>query len=339
MDVDPCTGAETETQVAAGTLKAGDVRNKFDIRFTDGQRTVSAQQYRVKANKGSATVAKGIQAGQFTLPISSVIWPEVNIPGSAIPELPFGVFDDLKDGFVLDNQQWGQLNPWPGASAPTPVKKCTGTELNAAPPPPSGQTPVANAGPAITGQTFGAITTITGSNTNTKLTNAQLTFTWSGPAGVTINNADQPVMNFVNPWGTVSVKRTFTLKICVTGNTALCSTATVDVTTDKQVDTIKITSYQFANKGGGTLTVTAVSNNVLPSSPDGAKLQIELGGGTGFVAMSQDGTSGGSYSFSRTGIKQPAQISVKSQHNPTAVTTSALIKKRGLSRVTRFMRD
>ncbi|KAF2675774.1 hypothetical protein K458DRAFT_380982 [Lentithecium fluviatile CBS 122367] len=338
LDVDPCTGEETEVQIAAGTLKAGDVRNKFDIRFRDlTTKTLGAREYRIKASKGQKTVAKGIEAGQYVAPISEVIWPEVNVPGSVWPENAFQLFGHLKDGFVFDNKQWGQLNPWPGLNAPTPAKICTGDELNNVPAPgPNGALPVADAGTNILAQQFGSITTLTGANTNAALTDAQVTFAWTGPVGITITGADKAQASFLNPWGTTAVTRTFTLKICLVSDATKCSTDTVDVVTDKTQETIKITSYQFVNKNGGTITVTAESNNVLPANPNGANLQLTFG--TTTAAMVQAGPNSGVYTFSRSGVgKQPASISVKSRHNPTAVTATALLR-RGLRSI-RFMRN
>ncbi|ORY04866.1 hypothetical protein BCR34DRAFT_591069 [Clohesyomyces aquaticus] len=337
LDIDPCTGTETEVQVAAGGLKAGDARNKFDIRFSDGSRTVASKEYRVKANKGQKTVTKGFKTGQFVAPISEVIWPENNVPGTPWSENAFDIFTNLKDGFVFNNQQWGQLTPWPGAKAPTAAKKCVGNELTNTPTnPPAGATAQAKAGADITGQTFGSITTLNGQFTSAGLTAADVTFKWTTDAtGITIQNADKATATFVNPWGTASVSRTFTLEVCTKATTPACTTDAVVVTTDKTTDTIKITSYKFANQGGGTITVTAESNNVLPANPDGAKLSITFGATT--AAMNQDATNGGVYTFSRTGVgKQPTSITIKSAHSGSA-TTNALIKRR--FRAMRFMRN
>ncbi|KAF3048005.1 hypothetical protein E8E12_005966 [Didymella heteroderae] len=342
IDVDPCTGAESAVQVGAGSTKAGDVRNKFDIRFSDTTISKAAREYRIKASKGSKPVAKGIQAGQFQAPISEMIWPENNVPGSPITQLAFNLLGQLKDGFVVGTDQFGQLKPWPGSPVPTPAKTCTGTEVIAppaqAPPapapstgtaPPAGAAPVANAGTALTGQVAGTLITITGSNTNTKLTDAQLTFAWTGPAGITINNANKPAMNFVNPWQTTTAptKRTFTLKICLASDATICSSASVDVATDKTADTVVITSYQYNPKNGGVVSVTAKSNNVLTGA-DGANLQISLSGGA-LQSMTADTVNRGTYTFSAKGInRQPSGIAVKSTHGSNVATTTALIRRR-----------
>lgn len=338
LDVDPCTGDETEVQVATGQLKAGDVRNKFDIRFKDTSITKLAREYRVKANKGAKVVAKGIQAGQYTAPISEVIWPENNVPGTLLTPNAFNLFGQLKDGFVQDNKQWGQLKPWPGAPTPAAAKTCTGTEISNAPasPPstdtapasPAGEAPVANAGADLAGQLAGSLITITGSNTNTKLTDAQLSFAWSGPSGITINNANKPVMNFVGPWQstTAPTTRAFTLKICLASDANTCSSASVNVVTNKIQDTVTITSYQFTTKGGGTITVTAKSNNVLTGA-DGANLQIQLSGTGNFISMTPDTTNGGTYTYTAKVGKQPSSIAVKSTHGSNIATTSALVRR------------
>jgi hypothetical protein len=337
IDVDPCTGTETEVQVAAGQVKALDARNKFDIRFSDTGITKAAREYRVKASKGAKIVTKGIQAGQYQAPVSEVIWPENNVPGTAFTQNAFNQFGNLKDGFVSDNKQWGQLKPWPGSPVPSPVKTCTGTELSNAPAPapstgatapaPAGEAPVAKISPALTGQLAGSLITITGSNTNTKLTDAQLSFAWTGPTGTTINNSNKPTMNFVNPWQTSPKTVTFTLKICLASDANVCSTASIDVTTDRTQDTVVITSYQFSTRQGGTVTVTAKSDNVLTGA-DGANLQIQLSGTGAFVPMTQDTAIGGTYTYTARAVgKQPSNIAVKSIHNSNVATTTALIRR------------
>lgn len=340
IDVDPCTGAESEVQVAAGQVKALDARNKFDIRFSDTSQTRAAREYRIKASKGAKLVAKGIQAGQFQAPISEIIWPENNVPGTPITQNAFNLLGQLKDGFVFNNAQFGQLKPWPGSPTPSPAKTCTGTELsNAAAPAPSpgtatapttGQTPVASAA-ALTGQLAGSLITVTGSNTNTKLTNAQLSFTWTGPPGIVISNGDKPAMSFVAPWQptTSPTTLTFTVKICLASDASVCSSASADVTTDKIQDNVSITSYQFSTKQGGTVTVTAKSDNVLAGA-DGANLQIQLGGTGAFQPMTQDTANRGTYTFTARAVgKQPSSIGVKSIHNPKVVTTSVLVRRDG----------
>lgn len=63
-------------------------------------------------------------------PITAVIWPEITLPG--IPQRPnaFQLFDHLADGFVMNNEQFGPLRPFPGATTPTPSKICSGSELS-----------------------------------------------------------------------------------------------------------------------------------------------------------------------------------------------------------------
>ncbi|KAH8646038.1 hypothetical protein BGZ60DRAFT_424553 [Tricladium varicosporioides] len=133
LDIDPCTGVETERMIAVGGLKVGDARFKFVIRFIDTSITKATREYRIKANKGVQTTPQGIFAGTYVTPISAIIWPEITVPG--IPMIPnaFQLFGFLANGYVMDNQQWGPLRPWPGATAPTPIKICIGNELTGGP--------------------------------------------------------------------------------------------------------------------------------------------------------------------------------------------------------------
>lgn len=129
LDMDPCTGVETERQVAAGTLKVGDARFKFVIRFIDTAITKATREYRIKASKGAVKSRQGIQAGQYVCPITEVVWPEITVPGTPPPQNAFHLFSHLANGFVMDNMQFGPLRPWPGSPVPTPSKICTGNEL------------------------------------------------------------------------------------------------------------------------------------------------------------------------------------------------------------------
>jgi hypothetical protein len=127
--MDPCTGIETERQVAAGTLKVGDARFKFVIRFIDTAITKATREYRIKASKGAVKSRQGIQAGQYVCPITGIIWPEITVPGTPQPQNAFQLFTHLANGFVMDNKQFGPLRPWPGSPVPSPSKICTGNEL------------------------------------------------------------------------------------------------------------------------------------------------------------------------------------------------------------------
>ncbi|GAB7345483.1 hypothetical protein MBLNU457_3808t2 [Dothideomycetes sp. NU457] len=337
IEIDPCTGEETEVQVAADGLKPGDARNKFDIRFREQTLTKAAREYRIRASKGVLPGPKGIQAGQYVTPISEIIWPEVDVPGTAWPELPFNQFSHFANGFVFDGKQYGQLKPWPGKQAPTPAKICTGTELGggSAPPPssppPAGQTPVASAGLDLNNQLAGSLITLTGKNTNTALSAAQLTFQWTGPAGITIKNANKETMSFVDPWQdpvtTPTSTRTFTFKACLASDSTVCSSDTVDVVTNRFVDKVTITAYQFVNRQGGTITVSATSDNVLTDA-NRAKLEVQFSGTGAWVAMNQDPNDPALYTYSvRSFGKQPSSVSVRSSHNSVPVSTTNLVKR------------
>lgn len=323
MDTDPCTGKVTDRQVASGTLKAGDVRNKFVIRITDAVNTNATREYRFKTTKGAKTTNQGIEAGQYVTPITEIVWPELNVPGT--PQVPnaFQLFGNLANGIVNDDVQFGPLRPWPGATAPTPSKVCTGDELKPSPSTPAtypaDAVPTAYAGLA---QLLppGTVVSITGANNNTALKATDLTFAWKQtlPAGetLTIKGADTAKMSFTSPAQTASqavITREFELKICLVSDSTKCSTDRVKVTTDRaQKDTVTITGYQYASSNGGRITVTATSNVVLTGN-SGAKLQLFLGTETTGRAMTQDTTDGGLYTYTARSIgKQPASIKVTS---------------------------
>jgi hypothetical protein len=270
---------------------------------------------------------QGLEAGQYVSPITEVVWPEVNVPGTPWPANMFNQFSHLANGYVFENQQYGPLRPFPGVT-PTPSKVCTGNELNPVTPPaaPAGAVPVAFAGADFTARA-GTLITLSGSNSNPNLTESQLTFSWKQTVPPTENlvltNANTAQASFVAPAQTsANVTRTFQVKACLVSNATSCSTDDVLVSTDLRPDTITITSYQWVSKQSGTITVVATSNVVLTGTGRAA-LTVTFGGAT--FAMTQDQTNGGAYTYSARSVgKQPANILVKSALGSSKTQTALL---------------
>ena len=140
------------------------------------------------------TSANGIYFGQYHAPIGEYIFPE-NIPGTPIVPNNFEAIPFLACGGYTSAGTTiaGQLNPWPGAVAPTCVGALTA--------------PVANAGPDQTAASAATVT-LAGSATG----NPVPTFSWvqaSGPA-VTLTNANTATATFTAPTGPATLGFTLT---------------------------------------------------------------------------------------------------------------------------------
>jgi hypothetical protein len=164
----------------------------------------------------TTTYANGLIAGQYHAPITTLIFPE-NIPGSPIVANNFESIPFLACGGYTSSAGTlgGQLNPWPGAAAPS-LAGCPGAVTP----------PVANAGLAQTVASGAAVTLNGSASTGT----APLTFVWAQ------NPLDIPQVlltgagsnaTFTAPIVAATTVLNFTLTVT---NSAGSSSATVTVT-------------------------------------------------------------------------------------------------------------
>jgi hypothetical protein len=122
MDEDPCTGEVTERLVASGNPKA-DARNKWSLDIPRNTNIgLYTRSYMIRTGDNVVETDDGILAGQYVQPVSEWIFPELIIPGGAPPPNNFDNIGPLRNGFgPIDGQIFGQLSPWPGATAPAPA--------------------------------------------------------------------------------------------------------------------------------------------------------------------------------------------------------------------------
>jgi len=149
----------------------------------------------LKAGNVAQTAANGIYYGQYHAPIGEYIFPE-NIPGTPIVPNNFEAIQFLTCGGYTSatGVVAAQLNPWPGAVAPT----CASAQT----------APVANAGADQT-VASGAGVTLSGSATG----NPAPSFSWAQTAGpaVTLSGASTATATFNAPIVAVATSLTFTL--------------------------------------------------------------------------------------------------------------------------------
>lgn len=266
IDVDPCTGAETLRRIGSATPKA-ELRCKWEMRISSI--TPFTRDYMITTNTPVTTTKNGIKAGQYVAPVTEWIFPEVNQPGTFPPPLIFNDIQSLHQGDVLDDQQFGQLFPYPAANTPAAKKACspgdlvkntptptpspdpqsapdagvTSADAAAATPTPSvaadqqtptSQTlPIASAVQFTVAQRVGGLLSLTGSNTEPKFTNDQLNFAWKqiSPASpaITIANSTTSSATFTAPIVIVDTTFNFTLTISLKSNPSAKSTIAVPV--------------------------------------------------------------------------------------------------------------
>jgi hypothetical protein len=133
IEVDPCTGKETYRRIGSAVPKQ-EARCKWEARLNTVGLAPYTREYLVTTNTPTAVTKDGITAGQYIQAVSEWIFPEVNVPGTNPPLLPFADIRGLVQGDFLDGKQYGPLSPFPGFAPPAPSKKCTGTETPATQP-------------------------------------------------------------------------------------------------------------------------------------------------------------------------------------------------------------
>ncbi|MGB7621710.1 MAG: hypothetical protein WBN92_05115 [Terriglobia bacterium] len=192
----------------------------------------------------TTTSANGLIYGQYHVPILTYIFPE-NIPGSPVVPNNFEAIQFLACGGYTSSAGTlaGQLNPWPGAAAPS-LAGCPGSIA----------APVANAGPVQT-VTSGAAVSLNGTaSTGT----APLTFAWIQAATdipqVALTGANTATPSFTAPLVAATTVLNFTLTVT---NGAGSSSASMTVTVNPAPPTVNpITALTVVSGSLATMTAT-----------------------------------------------------------------------------------
>lgn len=340
IDVDPCTGVETLRRIDSTTPKQ-ETRCKWEIRTAT--KSPFTRDYMVTTNFPTQDTKNGIKAGQYVTAVGEWIFPEVNVPGTFPPPLKFTDIQSLVEGDVFDDQQFGQLDPFPGTKPSAPKKQCSPADLAVNQPTPT-PTPSAAAvdptvnDPAATGappssnvpaqdlpvaaavqftaaQRAGGTLSLTGSNTQTKYTNDQLNFAWtqtspSSPA-ISITNPTQATATFTAPKITAEQVFNFTLTVSLKSDANAKSTIVVPVTINPNApDIVTMDTYTWASKGSGTIGVTC-SSNLRNGDSKGMKVNLLAANGNTVVGTPLTmGLSGGAgrWAVNRDKTNRPANL-------------------------------
>ncbi|ORY03223.1 hypothetical protein BCR34DRAFT_492561 [Clohesyomyces aquaticus] len=309
IDVDPCTGEETERSVGSATPRAGDPRCKWEFRAGTNTAGTYTREYRIKANNPVITTDNGLEAGQYVQPVTEWIQPEVAVPGAEPPPFAFSGIRGLVQGDYLDGKQFGPLSPFPGPTPPDPSKTCSPGDNTPANP---NAAPTASAA-AISAQRVGAQVLLKVSNTGTGIQDSDLTFAWTktSPSSPTISiaNAASPTATFTAPSVTAKTDFKFEVTLTLKSDTTKKSTATVTVTIDPSgADVVTVEAYTYDTRQGGTIAVTCQSNVV---NGDVKRMNlIMVGNGGTTVQMTSAGS--GKFTYGARSTKKPTSIQCQS---------------------------
>lgn len=333
IDVDPCTGKETYRQVGTATPRAGDARCKWEFRVDTTSQNTYTREYMVKANNPVITTENGIEAGQYVIPVTEWIQPEVDVPGTEPPPFRFANIRGLVEGDFLDGEQFGPLSPFPGPDPPAPQKTCTGPPPDPTDSPVStgAPTPVATIAPITGAQRIGAQIVLQGSQTLDSIPANNLVYEWTkvSPASptVSIQNAASPTATIVAPSVGSETTFEFQLKISLKSDPTVNSTANVTFKVNSSaLDVVTLDAYTWESRQSGTIGVTCHSNVV---NGDVKKMDLKLNNGARTIAMVATAGSPGRYSYSSRSVSRPTNVQcVSGLGGKTELITSTTARRR-----------
>ncbi|KAK1230375.1 hypothetical protein PQX77_006534 [Marasmius sp. AFHP31] len=268
LDVDPCTGEESERLWGSVVPRPEDRKGEFRFRSEDARLPPYTREVRVRMVTGTTTTPNGIIAGEFTAPMApdGFIFPElINFGQNELPhefdKLPFlaqgsgpwlggipGVPQTATGPIV------GQLDPWPGVTKPTPIV-CAVVDP---------KVPIANAGSDMTVLGGSSVELNGGLKNDVNITG--VTFKWNQTGGVTVQMSSTDKINctFTAPTVTALTALTFTLEA---SNADGKTTDDVIINVNPAIaDAITLQSVDIRSGGGGTRALTVVATTNSPVS-------------------------------------------------------------------------
>ena len=270
VDVDPCTGETSDRYYSMVFVDQGPPNGAVPGRWRwrpialEGDFLPPTREIRAVSLNGvvDTPVANGLYAGQYHAPNFTFIPPENRAIGNPPVPMNFQDFPFLAEGsgpYAGAPGRIGQLSPWPGSPAPSPVVcGANGTTFRA---------PIVDAGVSQQAGSGDTVTLDGNASTDSNDPPLALSYSWaqtSGPA-VVLAGANSPTPTFTAPTvvaGAPSQTLTFALTVRnVPAN--LTSTAPVTVTvsaTAQPADTIDVPTTTFRMRRS-VLTVNATTSN------------------------------------------------------------------------------
>jgi hypothetical protein len=325
IEVDACTGKKNYRQIGTAVPRQ-ETRCKWEARIASPAQAPFTREYRITTNTPPKETKDGLQGGEYIAMVSEYIFPEVSVPGTNPPPSPFKDLRDLVQGTVLDNRQFGPLSPFPGVAPPAPSKQCSPSDLiivdpNATPSATPSATPRSTSAPVADGpvvapvasavqiasvQRVGTNFVLSGSNTETKLTDNDLNFKWTqtSPSPATAVISAGPTATINAPKVSTETSYTYELVISLKSNSTISSKATVTVKVNPTIaDTVAMDTYTWDSKQSGTITVACSSNVV---NGDNAKMELQLNNGNTKISMTQNGP--GKWFYSNRSVGRPNNL-------------------------------
>ncbi|KAF1957912.1 hypothetical protein CC80DRAFT_560007 [Byssothecium circinans] len=334
IDVDPCTGAETERQIGSATPRGGDARCKWEARIeSTTAQTPYTREYVVKTQSKIITTKDGIEAGKYVTPVTEWIYPEVDNPGAEFIPFNFNNFRNMVQGDFLDGKQYGPLSPFPGANPPAPSKTCSPGDT--APPTgtsaPGGDAPVAFVAPFSSAQRGGAQIFLVASNNNTAINNNDLNYAWTktSPASATVSITSPSAATATVNLPKVTAATSFVFEVTLSKKSDSSKTSKANVTisvTPTAADSVVVNTYTWESRQSGTIGVTCSSNVI-----NGDNKQMSLLLNNGGTTLPMTSTAAGKWSYSSRSVKQPTNIQcVSDLGGRSELVTAPRRRKRGL---------
>ncbi|KAH8599230.1 hypothetical protein B0O99DRAFT_591099 [Bisporella sp. PMI_857] len=335
IDEDPCTGATTDRLLTTATVETAAARNKWKVDIPRGSNIGKyTRNYRIKIGDNIVTTTDGIRAGQYVQPVTEWIFPELVTPGGTPPPMDFSNIGPLRDGFGPgdDGTIFGQLNPWPGATAPAPlIANCapatsTTTSTTSSPTSTSTTVPVLRAD-AGADQTVlsGLFVTLSATQLTPDVPAGELKYNWTQIAGplLTLTSTTSPKLNISTPViASGSVSREFLVVITHAPSGAKAND-TVVVTCNRastSFDHPVIDSLTWTNRQSGTATASVHTDLVDPAG--GMRISF---GNAAEAPMIRAGTVNGQalYTFNSRNVNRYTTATVRSYINGILVQGSS----------------
>jgi hypothetical protein len=342
LDVDPCTGAESERDWGTVSVDPGPpngaVMGRWRTRPTQGVLTLPSAGAFVPATRemraafvgtpaehaaAEKDFGNGLIAGQYTSPIAEYLFPENAGTGNPIvpnnfEDMPFlALGSGPVDGEGTASPVVGTLSPWPGSAAPlTPF--CASPTL-----------PTANAG-ADQSVSSNLPVTLNGAGSTEPNGNA-LTYLWSqlsGPPVVLTTNPASPLATFTAPTVQAGTAVKLVFQLVVKNGLGQVSTAdTVNVTVNPVLtDIVTISLVEFrTTKNRLTVDAASTAQTAIPS----AQLTMQAFDASGKPQgppQPMPFIGGGVYEVILQGAPLPTTVKVTSDHGGSA--TSGITKLR-----------
>ncbi|KAL0573327.1 hypothetical protein V5O48_008625 [Marasmius crinis-equi] len=268
LDVDPCTGEQSERIWGSVVPRDIDIKGEYRFRSESTALPPYTREVRVRMVTGTTVTPNGIIAGEFTSPYApeAIIFPELlNFGENDLPyefdKLPFlaqgsgpwlgGVpgVPQAETGPIV-----GQLSPWPGVAKPTAIR-CPEVNPNL---------PVANAGPDLTVPSGGEVTLSGSLKNSANLTG--VTFKWNQTSGTTVTLDPTDAINTTFTAPTVAVVTTLTFAFEASNDEGTTADDVIVNVSPAVVDAITVESVDSGSGGGGTRVLTVVATTNSPVS-------------------------------------------------------------------------